>query len=98
MEQITELRENAGIDRQQLIGRQRRALTERAKLLEAQYAGALPLDLLKSEQERLARELGYLEERLSALELTSDARHEEPQAHSIMSPTFTLPTSRLTTA
>ena len=31
------------------------------------------MDLLKSEQERLARELGYLEERLSALELSSDA-------------------------
>ena len=39
---------------------------------EAHYAGALPLDLLKSEQERLASELNYVEERLGVLELKFD--------------------------
>ncbi len=72
LEQIAELRENAGTERQQLVTRQRRALNERAKLLEAHYAGALPLDLLKSEQERLASELNYVEERLGTLELKFD--------------------------
>jgi site-specific DNA recombinase len=72
LEQIAELRENAGTERQQLVTRQRRALDERAKLLEAHYAGALPLDLLKSEQERLGSELNYIEERLGTLELKFD--------------------------
>ncbi len=72
LEQITELREDAGAERQQLVTRQRRALDERAKLLEAHYAGALPIDLLKSEQERLASELNYVEERLGVLELKFD--------------------------
>lgn len=35
-------------------------------------AGALPLDLLKSEQQRLASELNYVEERLGTLELKFD--------------------------
>ena len=72
LEQITELRENAGTERQQLVTRQRRALNERAKLLEAHYAGAIHLDQLKSEQERLASELNYVEERLGTLELKFD--------------------------
>lgn len=72
LEQITGLREEAGVERQQLVSRQRRALDERAKLLGAHYAGAVPLDLLKSEQERIARELDYIEGRLGALELTFD--------------------------
>ncbi|HEY2937718.1 MAG TPA: recombinase family protein [Gaiellaceae bacterium] len=72
LEQVAELRENAGIERQQLVTRQRRALKERAKLLEAHYAGAVPLDLLRSEQERIASELDYVEERLAALELKFD--------------------------
>ena len=72
LERIAELRENAGTERQQLVTRQRRALNERAKLLEAHYAGALPLDLLKSEQGRLAIELSYIEERLATLELKFD--------------------------
>lgn len=48
------------------------SLDERARLLEAHYAGALPLDLLESEQQRLASELNYVEERLSTLELKFD--------------------------
>ncbi len=72
LEEIAALREDAGADRTQLVARQRRALTERAKLLEAHYAGAIPLDLLKIEQERIARELDHVEERLASLELRFD--------------------------
>jgi site-specific DNA recombinase len=39
---------------------------EQAKLLQAHYAGAVPLDLLKSEQERLSRTLASVEQRLDA--------------------------------
>ena len=42
LEQIADLRENADVERHQLVSRQRRALDEWAKLLEAQYADALP--------------------------------------------------------
>jgi site-specific DNA recombinase len=73
LEQIAELRENAGNERRQLGTRQRRALNERAKLLEAHYAGAIPLELLRSEQNRIASELDFVEEGLGAFELGFDA-------------------------
>ena len=72
LEQITKLRENSGLERQQLVTRQRKALNERAKLLEAHYAEAVPLDLMRSEQARITAELDYVEERLAALELRFD--------------------------
>jgi site-specific DNA recombinase len=72
LEEIADLRETAGIERQQLVVRQKRALDERAKLLEAHYANAIPLDLLRIEQERIARELNAVEERLAVFELHFD--------------------------
>ncbi len=45
---------------------------ERAKLLEAFYADALPVDLLKAEQARLARELGAAEVALARAESDLD--------------------------
>ena len=41
---------------------------ERKKLLEAHYANAIPLDLLKTEQERLTREIEAAESRLAEIE------------------------------
>jgi hypothetical protein len=41
---------------------------ERKKLLDAHYADAVPLDLLKSEQERLTREIDGAESRLAEAE------------------------------
>ena len=41
---------------------------ERKKLLEAHYANAIPLDLLRSEQERLTREIEAAESRLAEIE------------------------------
>jgi site-specific DNA recombinase len=44
---------------------QRQRLTnERAKLLQAHYAGAVPVDLLKVEQDRIAAQLAHIEDRL----------------------------------
>jgi site-specific DNA recombinase len=40
--------------------------------LEAHYAGAVPLELLKTEQSRIARQLGAIDERLSALAVEFD--------------------------
>lgn len=73
LEQIATLRETDVADRQGLVTRQRRLLDERAKLLEAHYAGAIPLDLLKTEQNRIGSELDTIEQRLSATELKFDA-------------------------
>jgi hypothetical protein len=53
--------------------RQRKLLDERSKLLEAHYAGAIPLDLLRTEQDRIGGELDRIEQRLSATEIQSDA-------------------------
>ena len=72
LEQIAALRENDVSDRQRLVTRQRRLLDERGKLLEAHYAGAIPLDLLKTEQDRISVELDTIEQRLSATDLKFD--------------------------
>ncbi len=39
---------------------------ERMKLLQAHYAGAVPLDLLKKEQDRIANQIGDIQHRLEA--------------------------------
>ena len=66
LEQIATLRETEVADRDRLIRQQRKLLDERAKLLEAHYAGAIPLDLLKTEQDRIASALDRIEDRVSA--------------------------------
>jgi site-specific DNA recombinase len=56
----------ARAEQERLKKRQERLLKERAKLLEAHYADAIPLDLFKSEQRRIAKELTEIEEVESA--------------------------------
>jgi site-specific DNA recombinase len=55
-------------ERARLIKRRTKILDERSKLLQAHYAGALPLDLLKSEQDRLTRGLTLIDGRLERSE------------------------------
>ncbi len=50
----------------ELTTRQKRLLDERAKLLQAHYAGAVPLDLMKAEQDRIAAQLAEIDSRLEA--------------------------------
>lgn len=50
---------------------------ERSKLLQAHYAGAVPLDLLKSEQDRIGRRLAFLEAQIEA----GDMEYELASAH-----------------
>lgn len=52
-------------------------LAERKKLLQAHYAGAIPLDLLGDEQERIARRLAFLEAQIEA----GDIEYGQAQAH-----------------
>ena len=55
--------------RHRLSTRRKQLLDERTKLLEAHYAGAVPLDLLRNEQQRIANELDNIESQTTA---TSD--------------------------
>ncbi len=65
-------RAEAAVERGKLLKRQRRLLDERAKLLQAHYADAVPLDLLKSEQTRIRDALAQIDQRLAA----TDHQHE----------------------
>lgn len=49
---------------------------ERTKLLQAHYAGAVPLDLLASEQDRIARRLAFLDAQIEA----GDIEYEQAKA------------------
>ena len=50
-------------ERKLLDTRRQQLLAERSKLLKAHYADAIPLDLLKTEQKRIADQLAYIEQR-----------------------------------
>ena len=60
------------MERRRLERRQRRLLDERAKLLQAHYADAVPLELLRTEQKRIADALTHIDQRLKA----TDYEHE----------------------
>ena len=60
---------------QQLTTQARKLKTQQAKLLEAHYADAIPLDLLKTEQARLTRELDHITRELATL--TADRERVE---------------------
>jgi site-specific DNA recombinase len=64
--ELAKLREETDVEQAQLSKQQRRLLDERAKLLQAHYAGAIPLDLLRGEQDRIAAALGHIEQKISA--------------------------------
>lgn len=57
------------VAQQTTFARRRQALAdERKKLLRAHYAGAIPLDLLKTEQERIAQEIAATDSCLGDVE------------------------------
>ena len=56
----------AAAERRRLEKQRKRLLAERAKLLQAHYAEAVPLDLLKSEQDRIREQLDQIDKRLAA--------------------------------
>ena len=65
-QELIALRDETAGERVKLHKRQRRLLDEREKLLQAHYAEAVPLDLLKSEQSRIGDALTHIEDRLAA--------------------------------
>jgi len=56
----------AATERRGLSSQRDKLTSERHKLLQAHYAGAIPLELLKTEQDRIADQLGRIEERLTS--------------------------------
>lgn len=64
-------------ERKSQIAERGRLHDERSKLMQAHYAGAVPLDLLKSEQERIARQVAFLDSRIEA----SSIEYDQARAH-----------------
>ena len=62
------VRHEASAERSRLLKRQQRLMDERSKLLQAHYAEAIPIDLLKTEQDRIRGALGQISERLTVTE------------------------------
>ena len=62
---LRQLNQDAEREHQRLRREQTQLEAEQASLLRAHYAGAVPLDLLKREQDRLADRLGHLQRRLA---------------------------------
>ncbi len=58
------------IEQRQQTARIEQLNAERLKLLQAHYADAIPLDLLRTEQERISREMTNAQQRLDATSLT----------------------------
>lgn len=63
------------LQRKRLIKKVENLNDKRYKLVEAYYAGAIAIDILKGEQERLVNEIGLAEDQLKAI----DGRHDNVQ-------------------
>ena len=69
LDELEKQRGDAETERDLQRRRIRNLTDERKKLLDAHYADAIPLDLLKTEQDRIASELTAAEERLAAVDI-----------------------------
>ena len=72
LEELSSLRKATDIENRSLKTQMERLTNERASLLQAHYTGAVPLDLLKSEQDRIARHLADIDARLMAINVEFD--------------------------
>ena len=66
------LAESTSDEKKLLAGQKAKLEAEQVKLLQAHYADAIPLDLLKTEQDRIRASLQAITGRLDALETTYD--------------------------
>jgi DNA invertase Pin-like site-specific DNA recombinase len=71
-DELTATRTHAETEQRALSTQRQRLVHERSKLLKAHYAGAIPLDLLKTEQDRIGGQLDVLEARLAAGQVQFD--------------------------
>jgi len=73
VEELEAISEESRLERAIVEKRHARLLSEQTKLLQAHYADAIPVQLLKTEQDRLELEIGQAQQRLDALEGDIDA-------------------------
>lgn len=71
-DELLSLRRRSDAESHQLRQQKDRLTNERTRLLQAHYAGAVPLDLLKAEQDRIARRLSDIEVKLKAVNVEFD--------------------------
>ena len=90
------IRQEAAEERKRLLKRQQRLLAERDKLLQAHYAEAIPLDLLKTEQDRIRNSLSQISDRLRAPSSSTTPARRTSSHRSSSSKTATPPTSEPT--
>lgn len=76
-EQLDQLHATAKQERHIHVLERDELRNERTKLLQAHYAGAIPIDLLKTEQDRIARRLAWLDAQIEA----GDTEYEQTRAH-----------------
>lgn len=72
LDEFSSLRQQLQRESHHLKTQKERLTNERARLLQAHYASAVPLDLLKAEQDRIARELAGIDARLGAADIEFD--------------------------
>ena len=65
LEDFDTLQETASAERRELEAQRTALAAQRQKLLDAHYAGAIPLDLLKTEQDRIAIQLAGIDQQLT---------------------------------
>jgi len=75
--QFNQLHDTQQQERRTLTAERDQLRDERTKLLQAHYAGAVPLDLLKTEQDRIARRTAHLDARIDA----GDSEYDQARAH-----------------
>lgn len=71
-DELSEAQRSAEAENSQLVPQKERLTNERSRLLQAHYAGAVPLDLLKSEQDRISRQLSEVDARLASVNAEFD--------------------------
>ena len=72
LEELDRIETHKARDVRSLTTRRTNLEDQRRQLLQAHYAGAVPLDLLKTEQDRLARELATIQRRLDSYHADAD--------------------------
>ena len=75
-EDLSSLRRNAEIENRRLTTHKERLINEWARLLQAHYVSAVPLDLLKTEKDRISRQLADVELSLTATSVEFDRIEE----------------------
>jgi hypothetical protein len=74
--EVADCSQDSQAERQLLEAQRERAETERFKLMEAYYANAIDITMLRHEQERIGAELRTIESRMSTLNATLDEWQE----------------------